>query len=311
MQFRKILDGPKDYISSLSLLSGCSHVLYTAWDGEMSIYDYENESKLVELRHDTALLSLCPTDDGKIYVGSVNGEVLEADLESGRFNLVSDIAQLGISTMCSYKNDLVVGSWDGSIQLIDTRSNNLAFRTSPSEHKVLSLDCVGDRVVAACTKGVVKIYDLRDRTEPRIRESGLKFQTRDLKVMPNGQGFVQSSIDGRVAVEFFEDDDSSRFAFRCHRMNLQDSQFVFPVNSVCFKPNSLVLFTGGSDGKVCSWNLETRKKIDELPKFDESVIKLACNGSILAVATGDDSFKTLATIEKLDLQPGSIYVSKL
>ena len=36
------------------------------------------------------------------------------------------------------------------------------------------------------------------------RESNLKYQTRAIKCFPNGIGFVVSSIEGRVAVEYFD-----------------------------------------------------------------------------------------------------------
>ena len=109
------------------------------------------------------------------------------------------------------------------------------------------MDCAdNNKLVVSLTGGKVAIYDLRNMIKPQIRESGLKFQTRDIKLMPAANGYVQSSLDGRVAVEYF-DQESSRFAFRCHRMNLPDTQFVFPVNSLCFNSNDGTLYTGGSD----------------------------------------------------------------
>jgi cell cycle arrest protein BUB3 len=36
------------------------------------------------------------------------------------------------------------------------------------------------------------------------RESSLKYQTRVLACYPDGQGYAQGSIEGRVAMEFFD-----------------------------------------------------------------------------------------------------------
>ena len=36
------------------------------------------------------------------------------------------------------------------------------------------------------------------------RDSNLKYQTRCINCFPNGIGFVVSSIEGRVAVEYFD-----------------------------------------------------------------------------------------------------------
>ena len=38
------------------------------------------------------------------------------------------------------------------------------------------------------------------------RESSLKFMLRDVRCMPDGEGYVTSSVEGRVAVEFFRMD---------------------------------------------------------------------------------------------------------
>jgi len=36
------------------------------------------------------------------------------------------------------------------------------------------------------------------------RESSLKFQTRCIRTYPNGEGYALSSIEGRVAMEYFD-----------------------------------------------------------------------------------------------------------
>ena len=52
------------------------------------------------------------------------------------------------------------------------------------------------------------------------RESSLKFQTRFLECFPNRQGYVLSSIEGRVAVEYLDPSpevQKKKYAFKCHR----------------------------------------------------------------------------------------------
>ena len=53
------------------------------------------------------------------------------------------------------------------------------------------------------------------------RESSLKFQTRFLECFPNRQGYVLSSIEGRVAVEYLDPSpevQKKKYAFKCHRV---------------------------------------------------------------------------------------------
>lgn len=71
------------------------------------------------------------------------------------------------------------------------------------------------------------------------RESSLKFQTRTVRCMPNGQGYASSSIEGRIAVEFFDASEESqkrKYAFKCHRAVEGGVDVVYPVNALAFHP---------------------------------------------------------------------------
>ncbi|SCU93066.1 LADA_0G01156g1_1 [Lachancea dasiensis] len=309
MYFECLNNTPKDYISDLTLIDDTLNVIVTAWDGTLTLYACDANEQLLTMKHDHGLLCSTSSSGGRIFVGSVQGEVLEVDMESGKFRLVCDDSQLGVCAISTAGNHLVAGSWDGSIQVIDLKTGKVWYNKKFEDRKVLALDCNESKIVVAYTGGKLAVYDVKNMNIPVVRDSGLKFQCRDLKIMPSGDGYAQSSVDGRVAIEYFED-ESSRFAFRCHRMNLSDTQFVFPVNTLAFSSREH-LYTGGSDGRVFGWNLKTRKKSEELPKFDESVVRVVTNKKVLCVATADDSFKTSATVQGVEISPGQIYFTKL
>ncbi|GAV51681.1 hypothetical protein ZYGR_0AF01520 [Zygosaccharomyces rouxii] len=310
----------EDYLSDVVIMGSLRQLIVTAWNGTLSIYDYDQQDRKVELntvlRHAFPLLSCCavfPNDAYKpeIYCGDVQGQVFLVDLELGKFIPVGgNAAQLGVSSLCSYQNQVICGSWDGLLQVIDCQSQNVVYQQRLND-KILSIDAQKDRLVVATTNNTVLWWSLPLQTNDfgAEVESGLKFQTRRIKLTPRGDGYVSSSLDGRVAVEFFQD-DTKKFAFRCHRMNLADTSFVFPVNALAFVPNSTILYTGGSDGCVSCWNLATRKKVDQLTKFNEnSVVQLDCDGRVLCVATSDDSFKTNAVVNQdTELQSSRLYL---
>ena len=53
------------------------------------------------------------------------------------------------------------------------------------------------------------------------RESNLKYQTRNVACFPDKRGYVLSSIEGRVAVEYLDPSPEvqrQKYAFKCHRM---------------------------------------------------------------------------------------------
>jgi hypothetical protein len=69
-----------------------------------------------------------------------------------------------------------------------------------SQHQLIVCDCL-----IMMPSRHVFIVDVRNLTQPEEqRESTLKNQTRCVRCYPEGHGFALSSIEGRVAMEFFD-----------------------------------------------------------------------------------------------------------
>lgn len=98
------------------------------------------------------------------------------------------------------------------------------------------------------------------------RESSLKFMLRDVRCMPAGdgkceraarcrpfaekmlitipllsfsEGYATSSVEGRIAVEFFDpsaEAQARKYAFKCHRQVIDGVDTVYPVNAIAFHP---------------------------------------------------------------------------
>lgn len=147
---------------------------------------------------------------------------------------------------------LVSASWDSTLRIHDVRSSSPSSLILPIPSKAFSLDVAGDYLVLAMANRQVSIYTLsqlgaafssRDTTkamEPyQKRENSLKFMTRCVRAMPNGKGYASSSIEGRVAVEYFDESKESQkghFAFKCHRATVDGVDTVYPVNALAFHP---------------------------------------------------------------------------
>lgn len=55
-------------------------------------------------------------------------------------------------------------------------------------------------------------------------------------------GYVTTSIEGRVAVEFFdpaEEAQAKKYAFKCHRSSANGIDSVYPVSGLAFNPMSV------------------------------------------------------------------------
>lgn len=124
------------------------------------------------------------------------------------------------------------------------------------------------------------------------RESSLKHQTRVVRCYPDGTGYALGSIEGRVAMEFFEDvvPDAAarRYAFKCHRSPAAagGGDVVHPVNALAFHPTYGTFASGGSDAAVATWDGVQKKRLQMTHGYPTSIAALAFNraGTILAVA---------------------------
>ena len=50
-------------------------------------------------------------------------------------------------------------------------------------------------------------------------------------------GYVLSSIEGRVAVEYFDPSpevQKKKYAFKCHRIKEEGMELIYPVNAISF-----------------------------------------------------------------------------
>ena len=121
------------------------------------------------------------------------------------------------------------------------------------------------------------------------RESSLRFMTRAIDCMPNDEGYASTSIEGRVAVEWFDPSEESqarKYAFKCHRQPIDDVDVLFPVNAIAFHPVHGTFATGGGDGVVAIWDAAAKRRIKIYPKLSSSVAaaSFSSNGKYLATA---------------------------
>lgn len=128
------------------------------------------------------------------------------------------------------------------------------------------------------------------QTEPwQRRESALKFMARAVACMPNDAGYASSSIEGRVAVEWFDPSASSqarKYAFKCHRQASPEGiDVVYPVNALAFHPIHGTFASGGGDGFVALWDGVGKRRIRQYQKYMASVAALCFSndGRYLAV----------------------------
>uniref|UniRef100_A0A8I6WI31 Mitotic checkpoint protein BUB3 n=1 Tax=Hordeum vulgare subsp. vulgare TaxID=112509 RepID=A0A8I6WI31_HORVV len=156
---------------------------------------------------------------------------------------------------------LITGSWDKTIKCWDPRGltgrQHTLVGTYDQPERVYALSLAGHKLVVATAGGHVNVYDLRDMSKPEQRQSFLDSQTRCVGCYPNKTGFALGTMDGRVAMDFFDQSESSlakRYIFKCHRLTEDRRTFAYPVNAIAFHRGHGTFATGGCDGFVYTWD---------------------------------------------------------
>jgi cell cycle arrest protein BUB3 len=200
---------------------------------------------------------------------------------------------------------LVSASWDSTLHLHDLSSPEKEPITITLPAKPHSLSITASKLVVAMSARLLYIYELQNtlmlasqatgamaELKPwQQRESSLKFMTRAVACMPNDDGYASSSIEGRVAVEWFDpslESQARKYAFKCHRQPAPEgdgTDIVYPVNALAFHPIHGTFASGGGDGVVALWDANAKRRIRQYQKYPTSVAALAfsSDGNYLAV----------------------------
>lgn len=231
------------------------------------------------------------------------------DTRTNISNACSCLSTISSNEDTTSSNLVASASWNKQLCVWDLRQQS----STPSAQvllpgKAFSMDVDGsrNRILVATSGRRTCVYDLRMLKEDESttfqldavleRESSLKFQTRCIRLFPDGHGFCLGSIEGRVGVEFLDaladermrsvTEKPKKYAFKCHRDN--NSGLVYPVNAIEFHPTHRQTFaTGGCDGTVVLWDGQNKKKLTALPAFPTSISAMAFSpdGTELAIAS--------------------------
>jgi cell cycle arrest protein BUB3 len=251
--------------------------------------------KLFSYEHLAGVLDACvDPNDTTVYSAGCDNQIQACDMATAQTLAVGNhLKPVRCLQYCDAANVLISGSWDKNIKLWDLK-NNQEIASYEMSNKVFSLDILPKsyQLVVGIAGRQILIYDIRNMSEPQQkRESSLKHQTRKIVCHPNSSQFVVSSIEGRVAVEYFDPSpeiQAKKYAFKCHRVidKASNTQTIYPVNAIAFHPIFETFATGGGDGVVNIWDGNNKKRICQFPAYMTSIASLDFNrdGSLIAVA---------------------------
>ncbi|KAI9447214.1 WD40 repeat-like protein [Lactarius psammicola] len=293
---------PFDGISSLQFSPASSNfLLASSWDSSslsiytvviqtVRLYDITANEEKTKFDHRAAVLSSTFSDASHAYSGGLDSSLRELELEPEKIHALGQHDDAISSVRYSSEtNAIITGSWDRTVRFWDPRASTAQQSSHQLPERVYFMDTVGHRLVLALASRLFHIFDLRKMDTPeQTRESSLKFLTRALSCMSDGQGYATASVEGRIAVEYFDPSPAvqeKKYAFKCHRQTIEDVDHVWPVNALAFHPTYNTFASGGSDATVSIWDHKVKKRLRQYPRYTTPVAALAfsADGTRLAI----------------------------
>ncbi|KAK7014492.1 mitotic spindle checkpoint protein Bub3 [Paramarasmius palmivorus] len=264
---------PFDSISQVKFSpTNPDHLLSSSWDTTVRLYeaiDENSSQQKCKFDHRAAVLACCFEDGSHGFSGGLDTAVRYLDFENETVNVLGSHSD-AVSSMAytSERNALITGSWDRSLRFFDPRAATAQVSLHEAPERVYKMDIVNNTLVVAMASRLFNIYDVRKMDMPaQQRESSLKYMTRSVACMVTGEGYATASVEGRIAVEYFDPSDEA-----------QQKKYAFKYNTFA---------SAGSDGTVSVWDHKIKKRLRQYPKYDNPVSSVAFNkdGSKMAVAT--------------------------
>lgn len=303
---------PLDFLTCVKFSPQDDNLLLTTYNGSVLLYSCQTPErqivpKLLSLfQADVPVMSVAFTASRATFAGLLDGTIHQIDYENMKlspqvYGSSSDQVSSAVNNLTAVpgqENLLIASNFAGELVYLDTRSQRALHKLTSS--KIFAMDTTSTNLTVGQASRQVQIYDIRKLDSPcQTRNSGLKYQITSLRSFPSEEGYVLSSLDGRVSVEYYDElpeVQQLQFAFKCHRHRDKDSgtDLVYPVNVLRFHNETNTLFTGGADGRVCLWDWRRRKRTKQFAAVGDSRaishMDINHDGSILVVGANDDLY---------------------
>ncbi|BGP12634.1 RNA export factor gle2 [Rhodosporidiobolus nylandii] len=276
----ELANPPTDGISSLAWSSAADFLAVASWSNEVRIYEVgqnlSNQGKAVYAHEGPVLCVQWAKDGSKVVSGGTDNAARLFDAATGQaMQFGAHDAPIRCIEWIDQAGGIVAtGSWDKArtLRYWDLRQPSPIAQIQLPD-RCYAMDCNFPLLVVGTAERHIQIYNLNNPTVPfKSITSPLKMQTRAIGCFPDGQGFALSSVEGRVAIQYVDDAQSSQnFSFKTQREEIEgpyintpwrkgQSQKVWSVNAMSFHPGG-AFATAGSDGTMNIWDHYSRTRL--------------------------------------------------
>ncbi|KAF2872485.1 WD40-repeat-containing domain protein [Massariosphaeria phaeospora] len=303
---------PEDSISDLMFNPTNDCLAVASWDKKVRIYEMANTGpagKWLFACKNVALCCAWSKDGLRLAAGDSDGFINIVDFSTSpatgevtplQFKAHEQAVKCIRWFQTGGKDYLATGSWDKTVKYWDLQTAN-PVATLQCAERVYSMDVKDHLLVVATAERHIHMVNLNDPSKIyKTITSPLKWQTRVVSCFADASGFAVGSIEGRCAIQYVEDKDTSlNFSFKCHRQQdpaNRDIAKVYSVNAISFHPQHGTFSTAGSDGTFHFWDKDAKHRLKGYPEVGGSITAtgFSRNGDIFAYAISYDWSKGFA-----------------
>lgn len=184
------------------------------------------------------------------------------------------------------------GSWDTFVYGWNCSSNPKAILKIDIKEKVYGMKYRNGKICVGSADGMVKVFDVRKADTEIVSYKAKDGHINCVDVMPNEDGVVYATDEGKVGVLFFtETEERQSYIFRTQRKfnPITNKIDVKMVNGISFHPTG-VLCTGGGDGTYSIWDLFASDRCKESVRYSLAItdVCFSPDGKYLSFSLGYD-----------------------